>query len=112
MAPLLLDALRESDVGDRVDARFSYGKGGNNYHRVVAMTLKAMERWSAAIDCNLVEFQKVFQDSNINIVETISDMLYSDSELVLSSLVELLETLLRRQEQDHNGINSITIAGK
>jgi len=112
LAPLLIDAVRESDVGDRVDATFTYCKGGNNCHRVVAMTLKAMERWSAAIDCNLVAFQKVFQDSNINIVETISDVLYSDSELVLSSLAELLETLLKRQDQDQNGSDGIAIAGK
>jgi len=112
LAPLLVDAVRESDVGDRVDATFSYGKGENNCHRVVAMTLKAMGRWSAAIDCNFVDFQKVFQDSNMNIVETISDVLYSDSEVVLSSLAELLEILLRRQEQGQHGINIITIAGK
>lgn len=50
--------------------------------------------------------------SQINIVETISDVLYSDSELVLSSLVDLLETLLTPQSQQATTLTGMAIAGQ
>jgi len=112
LAPLLMESVRESDVGNRFDSKFTYGKGGNHCHRVVAMTLKAMERWSTATVCSLLTIKKICQNSNVNIVEVISDALYSDSELVLDSLVGLFETLLRCEEQNNISLNSFAITGR
>jgi hypothetical protein len=50
--------------------------------------------------------------SQVNIIEVISDALYSDSELAMSSLEELLETLLRNYDQDLSVQQGMAVAGK
>ena len=47
----------------------------------------------------------------INIIEVISDALYSDSEIVLDALTELLETLLSRHHHEINVQEGLALTG-
>ena len=47
----------------------------------------------------------------INIIEVISDTMYSDSEMIMDSLAALLETLLLRHIEDGNVLESLKIVG-
>lgn len=47
----------------------------------------------------------------MNIIDIISDTMYSDSEMIMDSLAEFLETLLRRQTEDTKVFEAVNIAG-
>jgi len=97
LAPMFQEAVRESDAGD----------GRVRNQRTAAMILKALEGWSAATACSLVRVKQLCQNANINMIEVISDAMYSDSELVMDALSEFLETLLRRHAEDEVALEGL-----
>lgn len=92
IAPLLQESVRNSDNGDSE----MMGCDRNNNQRVAAMTFKALEKWCSAISCGMKKVRDVCLNNNFDIIEVISDSMYSDSELVMDSLSEFLETTLRK----------------
>ena len=48
----------------------------------------------------------------VNIISILSDTMYSDSEMIMDSLAEFLETLLLKPSQHETAIEGIGIAGK
>lgn len=49
--------------------------------------------------------------NKVNIIDVISDAMYSDSEMIMDSLAEFLETLLRRHSEDESVLEGLSVAG-
>ena len=45
----------------------------------------------------------------VNIIEVISDAMYSDSEMMMDALAEFLDNILRKQTQDEAALQSLAI---
>ena len=67
LAPMLQEAVNDSDNGD--DGNDGMGVVGDrtNSHRIAAITLKALERWCAATACSISRVRQVCQAVNVRI---------------------------------------------
>lgn len=106
LAPMLLEAVRNSDNGESQPG----GSDRANSHRIAAMTIKALERWCWATSSSITKLRNVCRTVNINIVEVISDAMYSDSDIVMDALSELLDHLLRKHTESGSAIEGFAIA--
>eukprot|EP00563_Minutocellus_polymorphus_P006543 CAMPEP_0181034076 /NCGR_PEP_ID=MMETSP1070-20121207/7616_1 /TAXON_ID=265543 /ORGANISM="Minutocellus polymorphus, Strain NH13" /LENGTH=1222 /DNA_ID=CAMNT_0023111583 /DNA_START=327 /DNA_END=3995 /DNA_ORIENTATION=- len=107
VGPLLAEAVRDSDSGNGSD-----GRGGpTRNQRVAAMALRALERWCAATGAGIGQVKRICSDgeTKIDIVEVISDALYSDSEAVIDAAAELLDTLLKKNAEDTATMESLSL---
>jgi len=102
LAPILADAVRESDAE---------GEGTiNRNHRLAALTLRSLDRWCAATELGIVQLKRICSGCNVNIIDVISDSLYSQAEIVVDALAELFETLLKRNSKDDLVLEGIKLA--
>mmetsp|Transcript_1798 Transcript_1798/g.3860 ORF Transcript_1798/g.3860 Transcript_1798/m.3860 type:complete len:1156 (-) Transcript_1798:61-3528(-) len=117
LGPILIDSLRESDERGDNDAMIeavssSTTGGGNNIeHRTAALALRALESWCKASSIGAVKLRSIFSSTNVNILEAIADALYSNAEVMIDAVSDLIETLLRYDARDANVTLGISIAG-
>eukprot|EP00578_Thalassiosira_sp_NH16_P025166 CAMPEP_0181087580 /NCGR_PEP_ID=MMETSP1071-20121207/6347_1 /TAXON_ID=35127 /ORGANISM="Thalassiosira sp., Strain NH16" /LENGTH=1183 /DNA_ID=CAMNT_0023169475 /DNA_START=176 /DNA_END=3724 /DNA_ORIENTATION=- len=128
LGPILIDSLRESDGRGEDDAHMAEaaataggniivggagggGAGGNIEHRTAALALRALESWCEANSIGAVKLRSIFSATNINILEAIADALYSNAEILIDAVSDLIETLLRYDARDANVTLGISIAG-
>eukprot|EP00985_Skeletonema_marinoi_P032421 scaffold39130_cov139-Skeletonema_marinoi.AAC.4 len=103
IGPILLESLREGDEGG--------SSGGENInHRIAAISLRSLESWCRANEIGAVKLQKIFNSTNINILVTIADALYSNSEAVIDAVSELIDTLLQLDEREASISQGLSIA--
>ena len=63
LAPMLQEAVRESDHNDEKIG----GEGGRlKNQRIASMVFKALERWSSAACCSLVQIHQVCKNTNVS----------------------------------------------
>eukprot|EP00980_Cylindrotheca_fusiformis_P008551 scaffold1813_cov109-Cylindrotheca_fusiformis.AAC.9 len=90
LAPVLSDSIKESKSNIHETNSFL------GYHerncRVAALSLRAVNQWCAATDLSLAQIK------HINIVDVLSDAMYSDSGLVVDALAELIEAVMTRHQ--------------
>ncbi|KAL7530460.1 hypothetical protein ACHAXR_006117, partial [Thalassiosira sp. AJA248-18] len=127
LGPILIDSLRESDErGDdaMVETSGSSSSGGgstNIEHRTAALALRAIESWCQANSIGAVKLRSTFSSTNVrqvletcmcvNILEAIADALYSNAEVMIDAVSDLIETLLKHDTRDANVTLGISIAG-
>lgn len=111
LGPVLVDAIRESDTGARNDASTSLSHPFQtvNNHRIAAMAIKALDKWCIATQESIVVVMQICSSTNVNILEVISDALYSDSAIVMDSMAELFDTLLRKHQQDLKSMEGFSV---
>ncbi|KAL7465356.1 hypothetical protein ACHAXS_005682 [Conticribra weissflogii] len=111
VGPLIIDALRESDGGD---AAFKIGdptsSGARMNQRIAALAIRALESWCKTTSTEIVQLRQIFSSTNINILETIADAMYSDAEIVIDSVSDLLDVLLDFCKRDANISSGLAIA--
>jgi hypothetical protein len=88
LAPVLCDAVQESGEARGV------GSNHERHSRVAAVSIRAIERWCSATDLSLPQIKHVCSKVNVNIVEVLSDAMYSDSQLVMEAVAELMERVV------------------
>jgi len=94
LAPVLVEA-----VSDERDASNGLSNRDQTI-RVAAVSIRALDRWCAATDMSLPQVKHICAKVQIDIVEVISDALYSDSHFVVDAMAELLELcLVQNNEQ-------------
>mmetsp|Transcript_12353 Transcript_12353/g.18525 ORF Transcript_12353/g.18525 Transcript_12353/m.18525 type:complete len:395 (+) Transcript_12353:140-1324(+) len=102
VGPILADALRESDnseMGNGVIGQMSSSDRNNFNHKLSALALRSLERWCTAVDMRVNELQEMCAESKFNIIEVISDALYSNAEVVVDAVADLIETVLGKKMQ-------------
>lgn len=109
LAPLLADAIRESDVSHGCGHGQATVMSQNNNQRLASLLLRAFERWCSAMDISITQLRKLCIGSQVNIVEVMSDSLYSDSDVVTDALAELFETILRRNAENMANLEGIKL---
>jgi hypothetical protein len=93
IAPVLCDAVMESG-----DAR-GLGSNHERHSRVAAISIRAIEGWCAATELSLPQIKHVCSKVNLNMVEILSDAMYSDSQLVMEAVAELFDRILVKREK-------------
>ncbi len=58
----------------------------------------------------LLTFSILSKMLQVNIIEVMSDAMYSDSEMIMDALSEFLDTLLQKQVEDETALESFAIA--
>jgi len=67
LAPMVQEAIRESDHGNDVVNKSSVETGGRaQCHRIAAMTLKSLERWCAATTCSIAQVKQICRKVNVS----------------------------------------------
>jgi len=94
LAPVLADSVSESTVngnagGDTTD------HARNNL--IVAVCLRAVERWCAATELSLAQIKHICGKIGINIVDVISDAMYSDYRGSIDALADLVEAATKKE---------------
>lgn len=89
LAPVLADVVKETKQG--------------TFHkqncRIAALCLRAMDHWCAATDLSLAQIRHVCNKVQINIVDVLSDAMYSDSGLVIDALAEFIEAVVEKHQE-------------
>jgi hypothetical protein len=93
IAPVLCDAILESG-----DAR-GVGSNHERHSRVAAISIRAIEAWCAATELSLPQIKHVCSKVNLNMVDILSDAMYSDSQLVMEAVAELFDRGLAKREE-------------
>jgi hypothetical protein len=84
LAPLLQEAVRESDHGDTgIDMIADESGDRAQSHRIAAMTLKALERWCAATACNIGQVKQTCRKVNVSA----NQILYNVTVCILVSFL-------------------------
>jgi len=89
IAPLLAHSIGES----------SYPPNYGWNCRVASISLRALERWCTVTDLSLPQIKHICAKQQVNFVVVISDALYSDSDLVVEAMAELLEVCIRTNKE-------------
>lgn len=114
LGPVLVDSLRESDErGDNtmIEAVSTTTGGVNIEHRTAALALRAFESWCKANSIGAVKLRRIFSSTTVNILEAIADALYSNAEVLIDAISDLIETLLLYDARDANVTSGISIVG-
>mmetsp|Transcript_14196 Transcript_14196/g.30254 ORF Transcript_14196/g.30254 Transcript_14196/m.30254 type:complete len:1153 (-) Transcript_14196:223-3681(-) len=117
IGPILIDSLRESDErGDDAmvetsDDTSSMAGGGSIVQRTATLALRALDSWCKVDSIGSVKLRSIFSSSNINILEAIADALYSNAEIMIDAVSDLIETLLDHDANNANVSLGISIAG-
>jgi len=109
VGPLMTDALRESDGGYSVlEIRDTAPSGAKMSQRIAALSFRALESWCRSTSTGIVQLRQIFSSTNINILETIADAMYSDAAIVTDAVSDLLDVLLdfcRRDSKISSGLD-------
>jgi len=89
LAPVLADVVKETKQGSFHERNC----------RVAALCLRAMNHWCAATDLSLAQIRHVCNKVQINIVDVLSDAMYSDSGLVVDALAEFVEAVVEKHQE-------------
>jgi len=96
LAPVLADSVKETNAN-------SQGNGEGSLHerncRIAALCLQAMDVWCTATDLSLAQIRHVCNKVQINVVDVLSDAMYSDSGLVIDSLAALIEGVVNKHQE-------------
>lgn len=133
IGPILLESLRDADEGCSL-------AGDNINHRTAAIALRSLESWCRADEIGAVKLQKMFNSTNvsfsfiiialmghgsyytqltlfysrhslqINILVTIADALYSNSEAVIDAVSDLIDAILQFDEREASISQGLSIA--
>lgn len=85
LAPLLVHSIGENSEPPNHDWNC----------RVASISLRALERWCMVTDLSLPQIKHICAKRQVDFVAVISDALYSDSDLVVEAMAELLEVCIR-----------------
>ena len=93
IAPVLHAAISESG-----DVR-GVGSNHERHTRVAAICIRAIEGWCAVTGLSLPQIKHVCSKVNYDMVDILSDAMYSDSQLVIEAIAELMDRGLAKQEK-------------
>ncbi|CAJ1931516.1 unnamed protein product [Cylindrotheca closterium] len=97
LAPVLADSIKETNANSQTN-----GEGEGSTHerncRIAALCLQAMDVWCKVTDLSLAQIRHVCSKVQINIVDVLSDAMYSDSKLVIDALAELIEGVVNKHQ--------------
>jgi len=96
LAPVLADSIKETNTNSQENGEGSYHEQNC---RIAALCLKAMNHWCAATDLSLAQIRHVCSKVKINVVDVLSDAMYSDSSLVIDSLAGLIESVVNKHQE-------------
>lgn len=94
LVPVLRDAILERSESQSEETSHQL-----NSH-VAAASIRAMHRWCVTTDLTLPQIKHVTGKVQINVTELISDAMYSDSNLVVEAMAELLSDGLDKKDKD------------
>ncbi|KAL7551893.1 hypothetical protein ACHAWF_015096 [Thalassiosira exigua] len=100
----------DDDEGDGDDAMADSGGGTNAGHRTAALALRAVDGWCRGHAVGATKLKGIFASTDMNIIETIADALYSNAEIVIDAVSDLVDTLLEFDDQEAEVSMGISIA--
>eukprot|EP00934_Nitzschia_sp_Nitz4_P000247 Nitzschia sp. Nitz4//scaffold384_size14786//6076//10073//NITZ4_008916-RA/size14786-snap-gene-0.0-mRNA-1//1//CDS//3329549943//247//frame0 len=98
VAPVLAESVKESNSEDEKakTTAMSNGLSLQEFNsRVVVLCLQAMKQWCNVTDLSLPQIKHICGKVNINIVDILSDAMYSSSPPVVDALAEFIEVTLQ-----------------
>jgi len=106
ISPILLDYVTNSNV----DKKKNHVNFQQN-ERIITISLRALARWSKETNSSITHIKKVCTLSNIDVIKMISNVLHSESGMILEALEELFNELFGESIDIHS-LQGMRIVGQ